>query len=732
MAEDVFLADKLVQKAWAHSCGEWLGCVTVAGKKALFGHGRMIARGCERRDGWAIVDAVKRHVLLLLLLSFPVLMVSGQSIAWIDYLNGDSFDRARLAATTVEIQIEAWLVAKLERMEQLQMLYVSARREARAGGGAGSDEVESLASIRAALDSLGAVLRDQPPNAGSFSSREAIRWLTEVAAVLGAQVDEVADLVGLVQSQGQNASDAAAEAFLTSIDLPAPAGFGDASVQDQLIQVAEHWWILFLCAPDDNARAQMLSGLHVATRSFSAEASARAADLAREYRSSAVQVEHLKQVIADALPTLGARTVVALSTGGSPAPEGESFSLLLTEMHGMSREDLFIAATVDAATRFTIEVTERLLSALSDRQALELGRVAGLGIGDVRMIAGHLYRVRLDLAETARISAEDAARTAADWYRRSDVYQDQTELLLAHRADAQGYVSGLEPWVTGGQSRAGDSYRWALLSVLSNRYAQHLLLTSPTPTDVQRLVGEFVSGLYEGMAQRLPDALAERLQRDAAIDVADSYDRGYRLSLDSGRARFEDGSEDGSELELIYRSFVREAQGHGSTNEIFASSSGSEPSIASDWAHTHGLHVSASDPDARTLPLHEAALIWFTLANNAQNEMQGFAHAIRGVLSLASAIDYLVEPALRDSGDPAVQLYDPRLAVARDYLAIARGFEVTPGETIAVLYRLYPEAKEIAVLIGELDRSVEALGNRLAEVEAADRRLIQFASGARR
>ena len=675
-------------------------------------------------------------------------MVSGQSIAWIDYLNGDSLDRVRLAVTTVEIQIESWLVAKLERTEQLQTLYVSARREAwseqeyqrrleaagfaRAGGATGSDEAESLVFIRAALDNLGAVLADQPPNAGSFSSREAVRWLTEVAAVLGAQVDKVADLVGLVQSQGQNASDAATEAFLTSIDLPAPAGFGDASVQDQLIQVAGHWWILFLCAPDDNARAQMLSGLHVATRSLSAEVSARAADLARAYRSTAAQVEHLKQVVAATLPTVGARTVVGLSTGGSPAPEGEPFGILLTEMHGSSRENLFIAATIDAVTCFTIEVTERLLAALSDRQALELGRVAGLGIGDIRMIAGRLYRVRLDLAETARISAEDAGRSAADWYRRSDVYQDQAGLLLAHKADAQSYLSGLEPWVTGGQSRTGDSYRWALLSVLSNRYAQHLLLTSSIPTDVQRLVGEFASDLYEGMAQRLPDTLAERLQRDAAFGVADSYDRGYRLVPEGERARSEDESEDRSELESIYRSFVSEAQGDGSINEIFTSSSGSEPSIASDWAHTHGLHVSVSDPDAQTLPLHEAALIWFALANNAQNEMQGFAHAIRGVLSLASAIDYLMEPALRDSGNPAVQLYDPRLAVARDYLAKTRGFDVTPGETIAVLYGLYPEAEEIARLIGELDRSVEAVGNRLAEVEAADRRLIQFASGARR
>ncbi len=690
---------------------------------------------------------MKRHVLLFVLFVLPVLAVFSQSPAWIGYLNGNSFDRARLAVATVQIQTEVWLVAKSERTEQLQTLYVSVRREswseqeylrcledagfAPVAGGTDSDEAEALASIRAALDNLGEVLKGQPPNTGSFSSREAVRWLTEVAAVLGVQMNRVADLVELVQSQGQNASNGAAGAFLTSIDLPMPAGFGDVSVQDQLIQVAEHWWLLFLCASDDNARAQMLSGLHVATRSFSAEVSARAADLARAYRSTAVQVGHLKRVVAAALPTVGARTVVDLSSGDAPAPEREPFGLLLTEMYETSREDLFIAATVDAATRFTIEVTERLLAALSDRQALELGRVAGLGIGDVRMIAGRLYRVRLDLAETARISAEDAGRTAADRYRRSDVYQDQAGLLLAHKADAQSYLSGLEPWVTGGRSCAGDSYRWALLSVLSNRYAQHLLLTSPVSTDAQRLVGEFASDLYEGMAQRLPDALAERFRRDAATEVADSYDRCYRLSPGDDQARSEAGSEDGSELESIYRAFVGEAQGDGSINEIFSPSSVSEPSIASDWAHTHGLHVSISDPDAQTLPLREAALRWFILANKAQNEMQGFAHAIRGVLSLGSAIEHLVQPALRDSGSPAVQLYDPRLAVACDYLAAARGFEVSPGETIAVLHGLYPGAEDIAALIGELDRSAEALSNRLGEVETADRRLIQFTSGAR-
>ena len=692
---------------------------------------------------------MKRLAFLLLLVVFPVLTTAGQSFApvggsssWISYLNGNSLDRARQAVTTVQIQIDAWLVAKLERTEQLQLLYVSARRESwseeeyrerleRGMGGAGSDEEEALSSIRAALDTLGAVLKEQPPNAGTFSIREAARWLTEVGAVLGAQVDEVADLVGLVQSQGQNASNAGAGAFVTSIDLPIPAGFRDAMVQDQLVQVAEHWWLLFLCAPDDNARGQMLSALQIATRSLSAEVSGQAAGLVREYRSIAAQVRRLKQTVAATLATVGARTVVALSTGDPQTPEEAPFGLLLTELHGSRREDLFVASTVDAATQFTIEVTERLLGALSDRQAFELGRVTGLEIGDVRVIAGRLYRVRLDLAEAAHVLAGDAARTAVDRYGRSDAHRDQAELLLAHKEDAQGYLAGLEPWITGGQSRVGDSYRWALLSILSNRYAQHLLLTGPTPTDAQRLVGEFVSELYEGMAQRLPDTLAERLQRDALIDVADSYDRGYRLSPDSDRDRSVDESGDGSESELIYRSFIREAQGDGGVAEISALSTGSRPSVTSDWAHTHGLHVSATDPDAAALPLRETALIWFVLANSEPNEMQGFAHAIRGVLALESAIEHLLQPVLRDSGGPAVRLYDPRLAVARDYLASAWGFEVPPGETIAVLYGLYPEAGEIAALIGELERSVKALGDRLAEVEAADRRLIQIASGAR-
>ncbi len=151
------------------------------------------------------------------------------------------------------------------------------------------------------------------------------------------------------------------------------------------------------------------------------------------------------------------------------------------------------------------------------------------------------------------------------------------------------------------------------------------------------MVGAFVSDLYEGTLHRLPDALVERLQRDAAIDGAGSYDPGYRPALESE-------SEYRSELEWIYRSFVGEAQGDGSTNEIFAPSSQSEPSLASAWAQTHGLHVSLSDPDASVLRLPEVVLVWFNLANSAQNEMQSFAHAVRGVLSLALGIEYLTEP----------------------------------------------------------------------------------------
>lgn len=696
---------------------------------------------------------MKWVALLLVFLALPVLMTFSQSHAaiessseWVTYLDGDRLERARQAVTTIETRVDVWSAEKLERTEQLQQLYVLARRETwseqayrqrlesagfpPATGGAPGD---ALSSIRAALETLGEVLEEQPPIAGSFSSREAERWLVGVAAVLGVQVDEVHDLLGLVQSQGQNASAAAAGAFLTSIDLPEPAGFGDALVQDQLSQVAEHWWLLFLCAPDDDARAEMLFDLEAAARSVSAEVSGRAADLGGEHRATAAQVRRLTAVIGAALPAVGARTVVALSSSDSPTPEETPFGSLLAELHGANREDLVVAATVDSVTYFTIAVTERLLNALSDRQALVLGRVAGLGIGDVRMIAGRLHRVRLDLGEAAYLSAEAAARAAADRYRRSDAYQDQEALLRAHKEDGRRYLSGLEPWITGGRTREGDSYRWALLSVLSNRYAQHLLLTNPALADAQRLAGEFATGIYDGTVERLADDLAERFQRDAAIDVADSFDRGYRLVPEragtGSDAGSEETSEDGSELELIYLAFVAEAQGDGIGDGLVAHSPGSELSAASDWAHTHGLHVSISDPDAP--PLGEAVLTWFTLANNAQNEVQGFGHAIRGLSALASGIDYLVEPALRDSGGPAVQLYAPRLDVARDYLAAARRFEASPGETIAVLHGLYPEAEDIAALIGTLERSVEALRNRLAEVEAADRRLIDVASGAR-
>ncbi|MEE8441610.1 MAG: hypothetical protein V3S41_07810 [Spirochaetia bacterium] len=77
-------------------------------------------------------------------------------------------------------------------------------------------------------------------------------------------------------------------------------------MQDQLILVAGHWWLLFLSTPGDLARAQMLSDLGVAVRSVSAEMGARAADLAREHRATAAQVRRLKRVVWDTLSAVGA------------------------------------------------------------------------------------------------------------------------------------------------------------------------------------------------------------------------------------------------------------------------------------------------------------------------------------------------------------------------------------------------------------------------------------------
>lgn len=690
-------------------------------------------------------DAVKRLAILLCLCVFAASGVSaqtpppaGENSRWYGYLEGAARERVRDAILAVDTGIVAWQQNQREILGQLESLYVAARRESWSEQRYAA-ELERIVPdpdlnevLPDALATLSDTLREEPPPVGSIWRSRAEEWLARVAAVRGVVTGEVDALIGEIPSATEDTGPVAVTGFRAALGVPIPSGFDDAAPGDQITAMSRNWKLLFLCSPDDAASTRLLAALADGVRAVSPTLGSEAENLTISHRERSARVGSLGGYALAALPAIGAHPIVDLTTGESPVSGEGVFARFLAALTEASRSDLAIAGSRDARVRFALETTERLLAALSDRQAARIGGIAGVGIGGARSVAARLYRVRLDMSDSAYETALAGSTRAMSEFAQTPDSSDEAELLAAYVTDGESYVADLEPWLSGGEPRTGDSYLWAILSILGNRAAQRLILTDPERADAQRTVGLFTADLYDRTFERLPEELRRRLVRDPTYDSVRSFDRTYLLEPGDGAPE--------ADIATVYRTFVAAAQGNGVVRDAF-SSSDPDLSTVSDVAHTYGLHVEPLTPDERD-PVGALA-VWFTLSASADNDIRGFGHAERGVLTLAEVVERRISRALASAGSPALRWYDSRLEILRGLLSGVPGFSITPGAVRAAIRGLYGDEPVAAPgapfavsseteFIAEVMESVVDLETRLAEVEGADLRVLRVAQGVRR
>jgi hypothetical protein len=688
----------------------------------------------QKRDGYATVVAVRWVTTILLLLLLPFFAVA-QAADWSGYLAGDERARADAAVTALDAGLASERAAFAAVYDRLEDAYVSARREelgpaeyagALTASGLTGDNAELAAArseIRGALEEIQRILRSSPPVAGGRHEARLREWLYSVNDTLAVPLEQSLLNLADLRTLAERVSPEAITSFVETLDLP-PSGnqvdaLANAAVQDRFLLAIDNWQLLFLAAPDDDVRAAELLRLSRAARAVDAQAGREFAAAAAAFRAALLLREGAHQIAAEALTFLTASSV---SRPDRLVDEGRTaLSALLELLATVETGDLERIAREDPVFAFTLDATGSLLPALSDRGLFALGDVTGKDFTTIRLAVARVARVRHAIAGREYAAAAGAAAEAVSRFQSTADFEIENELLFAYRAEGASYVTGLDPWVTGGEARTGDSYRWALLSVLSNRYAQFLLLTNPEYAEAQRLTGGFASRLFDRMIESLPPEIRGSLTRLGAVEGTSTYDRVYRLPTDS------------TGLESVYEAFAAEAQGTEDVGDLFSSAYPSGVTIASEWAHIHGVHVTTAGPDAIADLAADLIASWFDYASVTDNDFQMFVHEYRGVLAAWTVIDRLTAPYMQDAAVSSLVLYAPRLAAGADAIRAVTEFALTPGEALSALFAVYPDADSVGELAAQIGNEIAGLVDRLADVEIADRRMIERESaGVRR
>jgi hypothetical protein len=662
----------------------------------------------------AVSFVIVRSMMVLLATILLIPSLSAQS-RWTSFLQEG---RAELDAAVS--LLEEHLAGRGERFAagygEIQDLYVTARRERlpvvdyaellaeSVVAGGEPAPVDEVAEARALVE--GAFTVDVPiPGTSTFAAAQS--WLAGLARAEGFPVARFDSLAAEMHEAVASLSGAAASLVAGSVPIPEGALPNDITGDDRAGEALSIWTLRVLAA-DEPTRVRLLSGMRTTLARLGEEIDPSIPEALAELadsRRALLALRRLLPIGVQAYALVSPYTLAEPDRLDAFASQTEALVALLDALEETPAEVATIVYSNDPVVAFLVDTMESLLGSASDLQRYEFAAAAGIRASRVLRMRIALHRLRLE----ANTPPERPGVTAVE----SDAFVD----FLAEGAD---YVAAARPWTDGERSRSGDSFRWAMLPILSHPYAGYTLGSLPEHSDTRAMVDAFASSIYEDAFRRL-DASADEPVPVVVGDAIAPFGRVYRV----GRREAAD---------RLYEAFAAAAQGVSELGRDFDVLYAGGLSVAAYWSHTHGLHVAVVEDEDVAARVRARVDDWLALARPADTEQERIAFLARGLIALRRAILDEMLPLLDESADPAALLHTPRLPVALDILDDVASFAANPLDAraaLAVLYGVDGGATTTdAFATDAVATDLHALLDRLREVEIPDRRLLaQLAGG---
>ncbi len=656
-------------------------------------------------------------VVLLTLLS-PA--AGAQSSAWTSFLHGEARDELDQAVQLIEAEWTAAPIARNALYEAIEERYVLARSENLGlddyaelldeilpePGAEGDDSSVDVSPRR----QIARILSEEIPLPGTRSFASARDWLAALARREGFPVGEFDSLLRLAEDQVlATLSTLEARQFSEALSVPVANLPDDLSADDSVRQRFAMWELLVLGA-EDVGRARLLRDVERAMIDVSL---AEARDIAGELREIRIEREQVMDLHARFPVAPDVFALVSASTVGDARRLSESTAILelSTLLVALTRADSRASVDVyqgrgDAA--FLVDTLQSLLASASDLQRFAVARAMGISRAELDHAAARLYRIR---SETARLPDSQGDPSAATG-------PPDSAFSLFLQAGAE-HVADARPWAVGDRSRSGDSYRWAMLPIVSHPYSQYMIATLPELSDTRVMVEDFISGVYERTVRSL-DVESDAISAVVLGDGIQPLSRVYGSSSSAAAAE-------------LYESFAAVAQGVEELSPDFLVPYTAGLTLAGYWSHMHGLHV-AVIADETTDREGIARLVrarvdgWFALARSVDTEQEELSLTLRGLLALRRVLHDELLLVVSSAGIPSLAVYEPRLPAVLSLLDEVAGFTADPLVIRSKLAELY-EAPEGDATNDLIAADLARLLTRLRDVEIADRRVLRRLAG---
>lgn len=650
---------------------------------------------------------VKSRSLVILALAIATVPVAAQRVLaqpveWSSHLPAATRARVGDAIAVIDRTHEGARQARRKREELLEELYAIAREEA-LGPGEYADMLREHGVGESALagtqeearETIATVFRDDPPLPGTPAASAAGDWLRSLAARELFPVGELDALVRAVESAYLfEATTVEARGLLESVAAVAgspyepPDGLSDHDRAGERLAL----WTLEVLAAGPYERVALLRrfGQEVV------EARDRAHALADEYADALALCERLMpkiEVIAVVSPHLFADPERHPPARDALEALGE-FLVSLTECGTAAGEP-------SAELTFLVDTTRALLLHASDLQRYRLAVAMGVARSSLDSILLRLYQFQADRAALPSRMVAMRAQTpppGGEYHR--------------FLSDGRSLIEAAQPWADGERSRSGDSFRWAMLPIVSHPYAQYLLATDPALESTAAVVSTFVSRTHSAAIRRAGPSVASLVTVSSGDGVL-PFHRVYRVP-------------DEAAASALYEAYAAEAQGVDELSGDFRRPYAAGLTMAGYWSHLHGLHLlpeASSDDLAGDFAGGPAPEVraqvapWIALAQAAETPVETLSLLVRGLVSLRRVVLHEIAGAA-----PSIALRAPRLSIALALLDQHARFEADPAEVFELLALLYEVApgEDVSYRIGsEVARVVARLRN-----ETADRKVL--------